>query len=398
MTPTNPALIIAGPALVQRGGVTFYSKGNVVVTPKLSTFKIPTSRFGDETDEREDQFTYEVKFTPAGMVSAAVLAQLYPYGATIPGALVHLVRTIETVTIASDQLTITNHPFRTGHAVRVASFGTLPAGLSAATTYYARKVDANTITLHSSEAGAAAATGVIDITAAGTGTHRIIEQEYLVVHSFDGVRYQFHNSALVGVPDLNLGAIQTSFGEVTYECFRQHATDATNAAAFFSATSVANTDASFDLTAIIAQPYTLAWPAAGSAPWNSMTTKAGAKVAFGLSLDAITDDAGGVVTRKVTSLNATCTARPNNVSEADVLAALTSQGSGAGRGRRLTSNRLDITGTGLNVAIYGAALKASALNWDSKEDRIGDLQWGSVRSFAAGVPNPLYAVSTAPIT
>lgn len=394
MIPTNPALIIAGPALVQRGGVTFYSKSAITVTPKINTFKIATSRFGDETDEREDNFTYEVKFTPAGMVSAAVLAQLYPYGSAIPGAFVHAVRMIESVTPASDQITITAHPFRTGHAVRVATYGTLPTGLSAATTYFARKVDANTITLHSTEAGAAAATGIVDITAVGTGTSRIIEQEYLVVHSFDGTRYQFHNSALVGVPDLNLGASQTAFGEVTYECFRKHATDATATDAFFTSSTVANTDASFDPTAIITQPYTLAWPAAGSAPWNAMTTKAGAKVSFGLSLDALTDDAGGIIGRKITSLNATCTARPNNVGESDVLAALLSQGAGAGRGRRLTSNRLDITGTGLYVAIYGAALRQGPMNWDSKDDRLGDLQWGSVRSFAAGVPNPLYAVST----
>ena len=58
------------------------------------------------------------------------------------------------------------HGFVTGNAVDVYSDGTLPTGLVAGTTYYARNVSATTITLHSSSADATANTGKIDITAA----------------------------------------------------------------------------------------------------------------------------------------------------------------------------------------------------------------------------------------
>lgn len=78
------------------------------------------------------------------------------------------------VNTGTDVITITGHGFSTGTAVQLSSSGTLPAGLTAFTTYYVRNVSANTITLHSTAAGATANTGLINITAAaGGGTHRI---------------------------------------------------------------------------------------------------------------------------------------------------------------------------------------------------------------------------------
>ncbi len=67
---------------------------------------------------------------------------------------------------------------QTGDGVRVANTGgALPAGLSAATTYYARRSSATTAgaawTLHATLAGAYANTGKVDITDAGTGTHAL---------------------------------------------------------------------------------------------------------------------------------------------------------------------------------------------------------------------------------
>lgn len=75
----------------------------------------------------------------------------------------------------SDELTATAHGLALGDAVQVSTSGGLPAGLSAATTYFAIVSDAlgaNKFKLATSYANALAGTA-IDITTAGTGTHTV---------------------------------------------------------------------------------------------------------------------------------------------------------------------------------------------------------------------------------
>lgn len=83
----------------------------------------------------------------------------------------------QTFTAATTDLcTATAHGFATGDRVRVSSGTTLPAGLTADTTYYVIKVSADTFKLASSDANATAATAV-NITDTGTGTHTIVGYE-----------------------------------------------------------------------------------------------------------------------------------------------------------------------------------------------------------------------------
>lgn len=55
--------------------------------------------------------------------------------------------TDSTINAATDRLTIQSHGYTTGQTITLASNGTLPGGLSSASTYYAIIVDANTIKL-----------------------------------------------------------------------------------------------------------------------------------------------------------------------------------------------------------------------------------------------------------
>ncbi len=74
------------------------------------------------------------------------------------------------VAVGTDRVTLTGHPFVNEQDVLISTTGTLPAGLSLATTYYVKKIDANTVEFYSDEA----LTSIIDITAAaGGGTHTI---------------------------------------------------------------------------------------------------------------------------------------------------------------------------------------------------------------------------------
>lgn len=76
-----------------------------------------------------------------------------------------------TASAATDNLTCTAHGFSTGAEVDVAQWdgGVLPAPLVGNTSYWARSVDANTISLHPTEGDATANTNKIDLTTAGSG-------------------------------------------------------------------------------------------------------------------------------------------------------------------------------------------------------------------------------------
>jgi hypothetical protein len=74
------------------------------------------------------------------------------------------------VTVGTDLITLTGHPFADNDIVRLTTTGTLPTGLATATTYFVKSVDANTISLYSDYG----LTSIVDITdAAGGGTHTV---------------------------------------------------------------------------------------------------------------------------------------------------------------------------------------------------------------------------------
>jgi len=78
------------------------------------------------------------------------------------------------VTVETDTIESGAHGFSTGDAVTLTTTGTLPTGLSLATTYYVVRVDADSFKLAATLAHALAGTPVVDITAAaGGGTHTI---------------------------------------------------------------------------------------------------------------------------------------------------------------------------------------------------------------------------------
>lgn len=73
-------------------------------------------------------------------------------------------------------ISITAHGFSTGDCVNVATSNTLPTGISANTAYYVKKSNDNAFTLYDTRAHAVAgeATGLVDITAAGTGDQTFV--------------------------------------------------------------------------------------------------------------------------------------------------------------------------------------------------------------------------------
>jgi len=82
-------------------------------------------------------------------------------------------RTATFTAAVTDVVTSAGHALTTGQPLRVSTSSALPAGLSANTTYWVRWADVDTFTLHTTNAGAVADTGKVNITDIGTGTHTL---------------------------------------------------------------------------------------------------------------------------------------------------------------------------------------------------------------------------------
>ena len=92
------------------------------------------------------------------------------------------------INTTSNVISVDAHGFTTGDCVNVTTSDALPTGISADTAYYVRVADVDSFTLYDTRAHAVAggATGLIDITAAGTGNQTFtsvtaIGQHYLGV-------------------------------------------------------------------------------------------------------------------------------------------------------------------------------------------------------------------------
>jgi hypothetical protein len=101
----------------------------------------------------------------------------------------------------TDICTKVAHGFLTGNKVRVSSTTTLPAGLSAATTYYVIKLTADTFKLATTDANATAGTA-IDITDTGTGTHSIVGYENLTGFFFESRAFVLKTGVPIQSADL----------------------------------------------------------------------------------------------------------------------------------------------------------------------------------------------------
>ena len=86
------------------------------------------------------------------------------------------------VDATADTITVTGHGLSHGHEVRVSSTGTVPGGLSAGSTYYVIRVDANKIKMASSYKQAMAG-HAINLTSQGTGIHTLLSYEKFIVIS-----------------------------------------------------------------------------------------------------------------------------------------------------------------------------------------------------------------------
>jgi len=77
----------------------------------------------------------------------------------------------KTSVVSGSTWTSAAHGFLTGQSIRLTTSGTIPTGFTVGKTYWLKRAGASTFTLHLTPAAAAAGSGAITASDAGTGTH-----------------------------------------------------------------------------------------------------------------------------------------------------------------------------------------------------------------------------------
>jgi hypothetical protein len=308
-------MIIRGPAVIKRGATVLYVNGDIVATPVRNTIEQTVDSIGFR-DDREDNFRWELAFTPAGIASAVYFNELYPtaYRTPIPGTDI---------------------------------FG-------------------------------AVATDVI-------------------IWTMGGQQITFKRSALTKMPDLNLAAGRQLFGEAQYTALGALDEGWDVAGHFAAAASVAFNDTSFAPADLKTLVYTAAW--GSTAPWNSIETEDGFTLTFDLALSEVPSDKYGIASMTLTSVKVSAKCVPHHITEAQVLAAIGADGTGAGRGKsvyrtgRVNSLVLTSGSTNPNFSLFNATINTIPLQAGVESNRAGEMEFMATSNrFTAGVLQPVFAV------
>jgi hypothetical protein len=377
----NLAKLLEGPAVITHRGVSFHSRGGAVLTPGAENFPIETDAYGP-ISQRARENSIALALTPVGVWSDAVLDVLYRWRNAAPGTLLTPRYDIDSIDIATDIVTLLGDAGpRKGCPIKVATFGTIPTGLSAATLYYVGVPDAGTpneITLHATEAHALAGTNLIDITnAQAASDHAIIEQEPVTIHTFTNRKIVFHNASISGMPAINFSAINTLFGALTIEAYRINDAAWSLANSLYTVTKAILSDTPPDEADIPTQEYTYGW---GAAPWDSFKMRGAATLTPQMALSELSSDGRGVCGRKIQSVSAIATGAPDGFSESQLLDILQLQGGTVARGKSRVRADLTIAGTGVFASVKNAGAAELPQTFSATDPRAGALAFVGSRS------------------
>lgn len=371
----NIARSIGGPALIRYAGRTFRSKADIKLSPSLTTFVVETD-LHPAADTRVSGQELKLSFTPEGLWDLDDLAVLFPASTLAVGDLLTPRREF-TVAALTDIVTSTAHGLRDGAPVRVsAEIGsTLPSGLTENLLVYWHPIDANTGYFYDTAAHALAAaeTGRIDLTTAGTGIFALVLNEPLQVLARDGELWTFHNACVTKQPSIAGSTKNTLFsGEVEFALLPINATEHTTADSIYTrAGGQAWSEPAFDKAALLTQKFALTW---GSL-WTGLALKNGFSADFGFTTEPVVADGEVVASYRLKSRQASLRAQPLGLSLMALLSALKIQGSGADLGRSLAGGDLDLLSAGAGVRLYSAGLTGGPAQWNAGGDRIGELTW-----------------------
>ena len=230
----------------------------------------------------------------------------------------------------------------------------------------------------------------------------------LTIIDINGNQWLYGNAAVTKMPDLNLSSkSKGAFGSVTFTCIPASASAPATANSlmtpstgvtfpgwfdtYTAAAGVYTGSAAYDKSQAIAANYNLAWKdATGTAitGFASFYGRMGTKVTLGMTTQEIADDINGIGNMLVTGFGASCTLMPQGPTDAQMLANLLHQGTGAVIGGILTRNLYTLVITGptgaLKITLNDAGLVKSGLNYSVGAPRQDEAQWVAAPDLTTG--------------
>ena len=215
-----------------------------------------------------------------------------------------------------------------------------------------------------------------------------------VITSRAGTKVTLKAAAVTKMPSLIFSAVKTLAGSCTIlglsadDTAWSATTDPLAAAA-----ALTYTDSTFDPDDIIIQPYVVAWGAVS--PWDNIQTEDGVQVDFNMVTKPHVIDTYGTIDHTLETLEVTAKMKPRNVTEAQLIAAMSLSGTGMVRGRSMAAlaKVLSMTGTGLSCTLPKAAITEGGMDWGNSTPRMGELTFKSQMTFATGVAQPLFILA-----
>lgn len=374
----NLATLLEGPCNVTHRGQTFHFRGGLVLTPIRDLFALDTDVYGAIARRALDR-SFVIAGTPVGVWTDDQLEVSHRWNNPQIGSLVTPRYDILSATAATDVVALVGAAVpRTGCPVRVIPFygATLPAGLAQGTLYYW----GSNGKLYNSEANAiaAGATGLVEITDAGTGDFGLIEQEHVQIDALTANRrITFHNGAVIGMPAVALSAVQSALGALTFGLFPKEGSSWDDANSVYTITKVALSDTPPDADDIPTQAYAAEF---GAAPWDDFKARGPIVITPTLRTEPIVTDDLGLVGMKIAGLDVTATLSPEGYSEAQMLDLLELQGGTAARGKSGVRDDLIVTGTGVYAQLSNGSPRQLPQTFAATAPRAGELEIVGVRT------------------
>lgn len=364
------ATLLDGPAIMKHRNQRVGFSGGLTVTPLSELFTLSTDQYG-ELAKRALENSIVISGTPEGVFNAGLCDMLYRWQNPVVGQLLTPRYDVSAVDDTADTLTLVGAVTpRTGCPFRISAFpgGTLPTPLSAATLYFWGA----TGKVHTTEAGALANTGAVNLTDVGDGDFAIIEQEYIQIDALNANRrITFHNGAVSVMPPAIFSAIRAIYGPASFVAFRKNNAAWSDANSVYTVEKMALADTAPDEADIPTQQYGFEW---GAAPLDSFLSRGEATITPNLATEAISSDGLGNVGLRISGLTVGATLQPQDLSPQQMLDLLQLQGGTNGRGKSRIRGDLNITGTGVFASVYNAAPKQLPLTFQANGPLAGQLE------------------------
>ena len=209
-----------------------------------------------------------------------------------------------------------------------------------------------------------------------------------VVHGLSGTRVTLVNCCVQKMPEIYLSPVKTAFGSVELAAALGLAKGPTDDAALYTVEQAAYDAGAPDPTGITGVAY------AGTFGALSIPDTAdGWTITPEVTLQPVSTDTLGTIDWTVASVGCTAKCTPLGLTEEQILAALPAT---RARGSLIGGDDLVVSGAGgLKVTLHGASIVTGPLQWGNTQLRAGEIGFTAHRSFAGGVPGPVFEVELA---